>query len=188
MLFRMDFNICFLLIILNSFVYCLHVIKLCKSLASVSTFHLWHFIESTLLYEWQRPLYVAHVAEACLLLECECVNEFEYGYSWKYSHLLALNSFALFITPPAQRQNDSPPDCQLRILDMWSLSLSRYISLSLSLNGRIVNVPAFCLFIKRASSVHAFCVSSVRCVLHVATRSRKRYGPKKNKKKNSQFI
>lgn len=87
---------------------------------------------------------------------------------------MALDSFALLITPPAQRQNDS----QLRILDMCSLTL--YLSTSLSLNGRIVSVPAFCLFIKRATSLHAFCVSSVRCVLHVATRSRKRYGAKKN--------
>lgn len=168
MLFRMDFNICFLLIILNSFVYCLHVIKLCKSLASVSTFHLWHFIESTLLYEWQRPLYVAHVAEACLLLECECVNEFEYGYSWKYSHLLALNSFALFITPPAQRQNDSPPYCQLRILDMWSLSLSLYLPLPLSQWAHCQ--CASILFIHKTREFRA-CILCVICSLRFARRN-----------------
>lgn len=104
----------------------------------------------------KRPLYT------CLLLKCGCVsawNEYEYGYSYNFSHLLALDSFALFITLPTVRLTDSCASltCALPLSRTHTRSLFLPHTPPLS-HSLVLDVPAFCLFIKHARSACILCV------------------------------
>lgn len=116
------------------------------------------------VFQWFLPLWTRgkHPLYTCLLLKCGCVsawNEYEYGYSYNFSHLLALDSFALFITLPTVRLTDSCASltCALppSLTHTCSLFLPHTPPLSLSL---FLDVPAFCLFKKHARSACILCV------------------------------
>lgn len=103
--FRMDFYI-FVLIVMNCFVCHLHIVQLSESLASVSIFQLVCNVVFLRFLFYVQVENVHFIRVYCWSVSASAWNEHECGYSCSFSHLLAFDGFALFITLPAQRQFD----------------------------------------------------------------------------------